>query len=195
MPTRNPLVDAALAGVEAKRLAEEAQLVALSTQASVGGDDNDHDDAVSVASCNKAMTAEMSVHLIQQALSPLRGDGRAAGDAHRQPGFQDPLAHLQGATRMLEEEFKELSSQYAEVMARGAEVEGDDNGESVGSLLELIGKLHAKGQQLSLMKKGMKGKDFRMPVYSPEAIKKKAAALHILQEFREAAASNGDYHR
>ena len=122
----------------------------------------------------------MTKALIERAVTPPRSSARG----EHKPGFAEGVDDLREASGMIEQEFADLNEQYASMCAMAKQGGGE---EDIGALLDVISNLQNKGEQLKLMKKTMNNKSLRMPVFSPDAMKRKAAALSILREYREQA--------
>eukprot|EP00520_Triparma_pacifica_P014936 CAMPEP_0118640308 /NCGR_PEP_ID=MMETSP0785-20121206/4686_1 /TAXON_ID=91992 /ORGANISM="Bolidomonas pacifica, Strain CCMP 1866" /LENGTH=628 /DNA_ID=CAMNT_0006531691 /DNA_START=320 /DNA_END=2202 /DNA_ORIENTATION=+ len=117
-------------------------------------------------------------NIIEEALTPprKRKEGREGA-----AGFQSPGKGLMDARDMMVEEFTNLNMQYFDMVERA---KGGKDG-NIQDLLAVISSLQSKGEQLKLMGKTLEGRGMRIPVYSPDAVERKANALGILREYRE----------
>jgi hypothetical protein len=120
--------------------------------------------------------------LIEKAMTPPRPSQAHSRSPHK-PGFAEGVDDLQDATAMIEQEWNDLNAVYIQMCEDAKSGEQQD----IGALLDVISNLKNKGEQLKLMKKTLNNKGLRMPVYSPDAMKRKAAALGILREYRDAS--------
>ncbi|GMH59021.1 hypothetical protein TrLO_g9708 [Triparma laevis f. longispina] len=139
----------------------------------------------STSASHSEAAQKISQTFIENALTPPRySPNRAAGNV-----ITSPVGALKDATSMIESEFNQLNLQYINLLNSVKSGEEED----IGAMLNLISNIQSKGEQLNIMKQTMMNKNVRMPVFSPEASKRKAAALSILRDYRELSSdSNGD---
>lgn len=162
-------VGLATQGIESSRQAEH--LMSDDAGTSIYYDaENSMDNSMASSS------AIVTERLIRESLTPPRSPAREKGSS-----FQKSFAGLKDAHGMILEEFNNLNAQYFEVV-ESAKQGGETD---ISDLLTLISNLHNKGEQLKLMRMSMQSR--RAPVFSPEAIQRKTAALGILREYREAS--------
>lgn len=122
------------------------------------------------------------------------GNGAARGAAPTlPPASGSSRAHLPerdtGAViRDLEAEFEELSQRYTQLLRAASGVGSGEPGARAAELNDVIEEMQRKGHQLFLLRRSVetvKHERERSPVHSPEASRRKVAALRTLQHFRE----------
>ena len=164
---------------------EETAIVAIEEEGTTNTSTNTSTNTITNASEFNFPSSQTSKELLKKAISPPRSASSIG------PRFQEPIRELQHAFISIQNEFTNLNDEYLSVVEQ-SKTEGGGSEDTIARMLELISGLHNKGSQLTSMKKGLRAQEFRSPVYSPGAVKRKTEALKILRDFREINSHKND---